>query len=271
MDKLHCTVDGDRINPALTFLHGFLGNSEDFAGIARALQAKFCTVRLDLPGHGQSLLMTGYELDATANLVLQALDRADVSQTYLYGYSMGGRLALYLAVHYPDRFPQVILESASPGLRSCAERSARQQQDGLIADRLEVIEDWQSWLHDWYGQPLFASLREHPEFAALLVKRSANQPTFLAKSLRGLGVGRQPNLWPDLKDLKVGLHLLVGDRDSKFRAIQAEMLLACPTATGSIVENTGHNIHAENPAAVIREIAGFYRSNSLYDAAPNLT
>jgi pimeloyl-ACP methyl ester carboxylesterase len=41
------------------------------------------------------------------------------------------------------------------------------------------------------------------------------------------------------------------------------MLAACPTATGSIVENTGHNIHAENPAAVIREIAGFYYDNSL--------
>jgi 2-succinyl-6-hydroxy-2,4-cyclohexadiene-1-carboxylate synthase len=271
MDKLHCEISGDRTQPTLTFLHGFLGSAEDFAGIARALRDRFCTVRLDLPGHGQSLLMTGYELDATANLVLQALDQQGITQTYLYGYSMGGRLALYLAVQYPDRFPQVILESASPGLRSPEERSARQQQDGMIADRLETLNDWPNWLDDWYGQPLFASLREHPEFAALLIKRSANQPAFLAKSLRGMSVGRQPNLWPDLKALKVGLHLLVGDRDNKFRAIQAKMLAACPTATGSIVENTGHNIHAENPAAVIREIAGFYRGNCLYDAAPNLT
>jgi 2-succinyl-6-hydroxy-2,4-cyclohexadiene-1-carboxylate synthase len=263
MNKLNCKVIGDRIKPTLTFLHGFLGNGEDFAGIARALRDQFCTVRLDLPGHGQSLLMTGYGLDATANLVLQALDRAGITQSYLYGYSMGGRLGLYLAVQYPDRFPQVILESASPGLRSPEERSARQQQDGMIADRLETLNDWPNWLHDWYGQPLFASLREHPEFAALLRERSVNQPKFLAKSLRGMSVGYQPDLWPELKDLKVGLHLLVGDRDRKFRAIQAEMLAACPTATGSIVENTGHNIHWENPAAVIREIAGFYHDNSL--------
>jgi 2-succinyl-6-hydroxy-2,4-cyclohexadiene-1-carboxylate synthase len=265
-DQLHSRVIGDRRYPILTFLHGFLGNGADFGGIARALQDKFCTVRLDLPGHGQSLLMTGYEMDATANLVLQALDRAGITQTCLYGYSMGGRLALYLAVRYPDRFPQVILESASPGLRSPEERLTRQQQDGLIADRLETLNDWPNWLRDWYGQPLFASLREHPEFPALLGERSANQPAFLAKSLRGLGVGHQPDLWPELKNLKnlpVGLHLLVGDRDAKFRAIQAEMLAACPTATGSTVENTGHNIHWENPGAVIREIAGFYRGNSL--------
>ncbi len=243
----------------MILLHGFLGSHQDFVAIATPLSAQFCIVAIDLPGHGASWVETDdwYAMERTATLVVAMLDRLQIPTAGLYGYSMGGRLALYLAIHYPQRFTTIILASASPGLRSAAAQTQRRQRDGQLADDLE--RNWPQFLTDWYAQPLFASLHQHPQFAALLAQRSTQNPRFLAKSLRGMGLGSQPNLWPQLAQLFRPVRLLVGEHDRKFRTIQMEMADCIQTATIGVVENTGHNLHFENPAAIIREIASFDR------------
>jgi pimeloyl-ACP methyl ester carboxylesterase len=61
--------------------------------------------------------------------VLEVLDGAGVDQSTVVGYSMGGRLALYLALRHPDRCAGLFLESASPGLEDAGERAARRRAD----------------------------------------------------------------------------------------------------------------------------------------------
>jgi 2-succinyl-6-hydroxy-2,4-cyclohexadiene-1-carboxylate synthase len=256
---LNYWIWGDRHLPVMIWLHGFLGSHQDFVTIATHLSGQFCSVAIDLPGHGASLIEADdwYAMARTATLVVAVMHRLQISTAGLYGYSMGGRLALYLAIHYPERFTTIRLESASPGLRSVAEQVRRRQQDDQLADRLAP--DWPQFLADWYAQPLFASLSQHPQFAALLTARSPQNPRFLAKSLRHMGLGSQPNLWPQLAQLSMPVRLLVGEHDRKFRMIQTEMANCAQSATINVVENTGHNIHFENPAAIIREISSFDR------------
>jgi 2-succinyl-6-hydroxy-2,4-cyclohexadiene-1-carboxylate synthase len=248
--------------PVITFLHGFLGNHRDWQSIVSRLledfSSDFCCVLIDLPGHGASLLSSDalYSMEATAQLVVEVLATNQIRTSYLYGYSMGGRLALYLALHYPDLFSKVMIESASPGLASVAERTLRQQRDNLLADQLE--QNFAEFLDNWYKQSLFASLRQHPDFEALQQRRLHQHPFYLAKSLRYMGLGQQPNLWPQLSQAIVPIRLLVGEQDDKFIDIATQAVGLCPTASLRIVENTGHNIHFENPISILREIAGFY-------------
>jgi 2-succinyl-6-hydroxy-2,4-cyclohexadiene-1-carboxylate synthase len=269
MQPLHSQLIGASQHPPIVFLHGFMGRGADFAPIAMALGDRYCSLLIDLPGHGNSFNANdqAYTMAATAQLVIACIDRLQLAPAYLYGYSMGGRLALYLAIHYPAYFRHTMLESASPGCRTTEAAIARQQNDAALADRLAQADatDFSDFLQNWYQQPLFQSLQQHPNFAALYNQRLQNNSQSLAKSLRGMGTGVQPRLWDDLATHNQPLHLLTGELDQKFTEIQTAMRAIAPQVTGSVIQQTGHNIHWENPGAVIREIASFFPGSDFYN------
>jgi 2-succinyl-6-hydroxy-2,4-cyclohexadiene-1-carboxylate synthase len=169
---------------------------------------------------------------------------------------MGGRLALYLNLHFPQYFSKVVIESASPGLKTQGDRVERTQRDIELAQELEKS-NFSSFLTNWYEQPLFASLKKHPEFKFLIASRLQNNPLELAKSLRNMSTGCQPSLWEELKKNRNPLLLLVGEYDAKFIAINSEMARLCKSARLEIVSNCGHNIHFENPKIFVENVQFF--------------
>ena len=127
---LHYLATGDPSHPPLLLLHGFMGSSQDFAALLPSLAKHFYCILPDLPGHGETLTITGfYTFEHTAQALLALLDHLGISQSHLLGYSMGGRLALYLVCYFPERFRRVVLESASPGLKTVNERQERVKKD----------------------------------------------------------------------------------------------------------------------------------------------
>ena len=169
---------------------------------------------------------------------------------------MGGRLALYLGINFPTRFEKIILESASPGLKSKAERSLRCQSDFKLANKLENS-NFKEFLFNWYNQPLFESLRQHNNFEKLIERRLENNPLELGKSLRNLGIGNQPSLWNKLSNHQIPTLLMVGKYDHKFRAINTEIAELCLVAKLTVISESGHNIHWENPIEWIETIINF--------------
>lgn len=243
----------------VVFLHGFMGSRRDWDGIAAALgEHCFCLVP-DLPGHGGSAgqFDQSWDMESTARSLIALLESLQIRKSYLAGYSMGGRLGLYLALHYPRYFPRVLLESASPGLKTAAERAARIAQDERLAERLER-EDFPSFLQTWYRQPLFQSLQIHPGFREMLARRRENNPAALAKSLREAGSGVQPPLWERLAGHKMPLLLVVGEKDVKFRDIAGEMQRLNPRVEVEVIAGCGHNVHFENPQAFREQLVAFF-------------
>ncbi len=97
-------------------------------------------VRLDLIGHGESEAPSDparYRMNRAVADLTGILDRLQISRAHVLGYSMGGRLALSLAASAPARVKTLLLESSSPGLKTDAERRARQERDEALADRVE--------------------------------------------------------------------------------------------------------------------------------------
>jgi 2-succinyl-6-hydroxy-2,4-cyclohexadiene-1-carboxylate synthase len=172
---------------------------------------------------------------------------------------MGGRLALYLALTFPDHFPRAVLESASPGLQTESERQTRIQHDEALA--LQIATNFPGFLQQWYEQPLFDSFRQHPQFAQKLKARSQQSPIALAQSLRHLSTGRQPNLWEKLQVHNQPLLLLVGERDRKFVTINRMMQQQCPTATLAVLPNLGHNLHFEDPLTYQQVVQDFLENS----------
>jgi 2-succinyl-6-hydroxy-2,4-cyclohexadiene-1-carboxylate synthase len=257
------SFDGDRNQPVILFLHGFMGNSHEFDEAIQLLNHDFSCLKVDLPGHGNTKVIGSedyYIMAYTAQGLIDLLDNLKINQCFLVGYSMGGRLALYLSLYFPQRFPKVVLESASPGLPTLAERQERIKRDQQIARKLERSvekKDFIAFLINWYNQSIFGNIKNHPQFQHLIEIRTQNNPIELAKSLRSMGTGCQPSLWKKLKDHPNYLLLLAGEYDEKFIDINQQIANLCQSCQLKIVSNAGHNIHFENPNAFVENIKLF--------------
>lgn len=241
----HYTLVGDRSLPPLLLLHGWMGSCEDYRYAIALLRSQFYCIAIDLPGHGRTRVIgddTGYDFINTAVGIVELLDELKIDRCTLAGYSFGGRLALYLALEFPDRFDRVILESTSPGLATTHERETRIVNDNRIIDRL-LTTDFPTFLTNWYRQPLFISIDEHPDFPALIQRRLSNQLSNLAKSLKYAGLGRQPYLGERLKTHDRSILLIVGEQDTKFVSIAQTLDRDCPCINVKIVHNCSHNVH----------------------------
>jgi len=263
----HFIQAGDKSNPAVLFLHGFLGSAQDWCDVANLISEDYWCIAVDLPGHGKTVVNGSeetYRMENCANGLVDLLDSLDIGKCNIVAYSMGGRLALYMAVNFSHRFERVVLESASPGLKTKQERQDRRAHDNRLAKQLETG-SLKQFLKEWYDQPLFASLRQDKKrFARLLVVRAENNKsgcaTGLATSLRMMGAGVQPSLWDQLHKMQARLLLIVGEKDDKFKRITAEMAPKCPRASIYIVEGVGHNAHWERPEEYARMVKGFLSS-----------
>ena len=253
-------VIGKKSAPPLLFLHGFLGDRREWDDVARVCAPDYHCLTVDLPGHGKTPLAALVESDglsAVTTALFGLLDALGISSCSVIGYSMGGRLALCMAALKPARFTTLVLESASPGLRTDGERRRRIEEDERLAERL-IGTDLGTFLNEWYSQPMFGNMqRETTRFDALLKQRLENNPEQLARALRMMSVGRQPPLWDAWTANRIPTLLVTGECDTKFRAIASEMASLCPAAELHIAGGCGHNVHYEDPEAYTKAVKQF--------------
>jgi pimeloyl-ACP methyl ester carboxylesterase len=91
------------------FLHGALGAATQFdTFFSQYPEIKSTAISLNFPGHGGLPATESFSLSYLGANIIQYLDDNDIAQTHLFGYSMGGYIALYLAWQYPERIHSVI-------------------------------------------------------------------------------------------------------------------------------------------------------------------
>jgi 2-succinyl-6-hydroxy-2,4-cyclohexadiene-1-carboxylate synthase len=240
---LHAERDGS--GPRLVLVHGFTQTRRSWGDLAVDLARDHEVVRVDAPGHGRSA-QVAVGVEDGARLLGDAGGRA----TYV-GYSMGGRLALYLALHHPERCRGLFLESASPGLEDAAERAARRDADEVRAARLESG-DLEGFIQGWYRQPLFASLGSREELLRRIIEaRRGNDPKELARSLRQMGTGNGPSLWGELPGLRAPALAVAGVLDEKYVGVACRMVEFNPQIRAAVIPGAGHNVRVEAPGAYI--------------------
>lgn len=219
-------------------------------------------VLLDLPGHGRHVGLKGvwrFTLEAVEAEVDALTGTEPVD---LVGYSMGGRLALAYACRNPDRVGRLVLESASPGLRTEEERTARRLEDEGLARRIEGG-GIPAFVDEWERLPLFSSQASlSPEARARQrAVRLANDSHSLAAALRGLGTGVLPSYWGSLGTIQAPVLIVAGALDPKFVEIGRRMASALPDARLVEVPEAGHTVHLEQPGAWLAAVTGFLRED----------
>lgn len=91
--------------PALLAIHGLGGTKVSFLPTVAALSADFRVIAVDLPGFGDSDKPLGARYDAAyfAGVIADLLDALELDSAHLVGNSLGGRIALEVALQHPDR------------------------------------------------------------------------------------------------------------------------------------------------------------------------
>jgi 2-succinyl-6-hydroxy-2,4-cyclohexadiene-1-carboxylate synthase len=244
--------------PPVMLLHGFTGDGLTMAGLRTALPTRR-VIAPDLIGHGASSHpqeIEFYSMEACIAQISCAVEELGLGRIDLVGYSMGARVALSLLAAHPHAVRNLILVGGTPGLRSPAERLAREQADAELAAYIETA-GLEAFVQRWMTQPIFASQSRlgATALAAARGQRLGSDPIGLANSLRGMGTGAMAPLFDDLPGLEASTWWIHGAEDEKFAAIAEESAAVMPNGQVVSVAAAGHAAHLENPAAVAAVVA----------------
>lgn len=246
----------------LVLLHGFTGSAESWHPFLETFSGHK-VILIDLIGHGKTAgpgktagsgksespeSFERYSMEEAVQDLNAIFEELALDKVKLAGYSMGGRLALSYAIKHPDKIEKLILESASPGLRTEAERQSRKENDQKLADSI-LEQGIVSFTDFWENISLFASQKALPadRQAKLRNQRLKNNEAGLANSLLGMGTGSQPSWWDKLHTLKMPVLIVCGELDKKFCEIAKEMNELLPNPTLLKINSAGHAVHVEQP------------------------
>jgi 2-succinyl-6-hydroxy-2,4-cyclohexadiene-1-carboxylate synthase len=238
----------------LVCLHGFTGTPRSCHALLSRLPGvvAFAPALRGHAGHDEPGPPEPFEHEVAR---LAAYVRAHVTErVHLVGYSLGARLGLGLLLRHPDLVAAATLVGLQPGLTSPADRDHRARRDEGWARLLEQ-RGIRAFVAAWERQPLFASQAGlAPEIRrAQRAERLSHHPRGLAWALRSLGTAQMPSYWEELPKVRIPVHLMAGQLDSKFKELGS---LAAPALRGrmTIVDGAGHNLVLERPDAVASAI-----------------
>lgn len=114
---LHTTTVGEGdAGRRVVFLHGLFGQGKNFTTIAKALQPGFTSLLVDLPNHGQSAWTREFSYAAMADTVADNLRAGFAAEgpVHVVGHSMGGKVAMAIALRHPDLVDRLVVVDISP-------------------------------------------------------------------------------------------------------------------------------------------------------------
>ena len=114
------TVNGIKLNYIqkgeghhLILIHGLSDDLRLWSHLIPELSANYCTLALDLRGHGSSSKPnTSYSIEQFSMDIYSLLVKLDIKKAHFIGFSMGGAIAQEFAVNYPDMVSALVLISS---------------------------------------------------------------------------------------------------------------------------------------------------------------
>ena len=130
---------GNSGSPSVICLHGLLGSSRNWRGVAKSLAENYHIFTLDLRNHGQSFHSDNMGVDSMVDDILQWMDHHEIHRSHLCGHSLGGKVVMKMACMYPDRVQSLVVGDIAP--RDYPEGHHIPTLDALLSLDLEAIKN----------------------------------------------------------------------------------------------------------------------------------
>ena len=252
---LNVRVHGPATGQPVVLLHGYpLDGAMWRAQVNPLATAGFRVVIPDLPGHGQSPVQDPCSIASITDAVLAELDRLKLGKCHVVGFSMGGYVALDLAIRHPGRVARLVLVDTR------AEADTPQGRDGRMALLKEMV-----------GRPGVKVLSNAMMPNLLTAETRTNRP-LLAEEVRNMML-RQPIEGeraammalaerPDRRNDLAGIHaktlVVVGSEDKVTPPASAQVLAdGIKGARLETIPGAAHLTPLEAPQAVNDLLLGF--------------
>ena len=216
-------------------LHGALGSKEQMKPLLKIFTGAKKVFAIDILGHGEKGANVDFSFQAFAEDIVLFLEKEGIQEISIFGHSMGGYLALYLARHYPERVIRVITYGTK------FEWNPKVSQIQIDAIEPEIL------------------IKKSPAFVEILKKRhSANNWETVVKKSRQLlkAIGEnQPLSDVDFSMIGQPTDILLGSLDrlvTKYESIKVAQLLH--RGKVSVLQCMGHSLHSIN----INQLAPYF-------------
>jgi 2-succinyl-6-hydroxy-2,4-cyclohexadiene-1-carboxylate synthase len=231
-------------------LHGFMGSGAGFDYLISDLKSHLNLVRIDLLGHGKTSAPVDperFRLHEQIKDLQVILKKMELDNCYLYGYSMGGRLALRLALADRNFCKGLILESTHEGILDRQKRRERKKTDEYWGR--QILHDKQQFLEWWQGLELFSTPSGIPEERLRHYQeiQSLQSPESMAMSLRNFGQGSLLPVRKACEKLEIPVLLGAGEHDEKYIKRMSSLDHILPDSKMQIIRGASHRIHLDAP------------------------
>ena len=233
----------------LILLHGLFGSLENLGGVARRLEDGWQIHGLDQRNHGSSPHTDEMTYPAMASDVVAYMDAQGIDKAHLLGHSIGGKVAMQVALSYPERVLGIIVADISPvsyqprhdaileGMKNLDLRGvkSRTEADSRLAEYVETPGVRQFLLKNLERIP-----KDEIEQDDLLFRWRLNLPVIDA-SYSNLSAA------PEGDGPYDGSVLFIKGADSAYIQTKHQDTIQSlfPNAELKIIEGTGHWLHAE--------------------------
>ncbi len=124
----------------LLLLHGAIGAKDQLEPLKQQLSSQFIVHSINLSGHGSEALPEYFSIEQFAKDVIAFLDKHAIPTINIFGYSMGGYVALFLAKNYPDRVKKVMtLATKFLWTPEIAQQEVKMLNPQVIAEKLPAF------------------------------------------------------------------------------------------------------------------------------------
>lgn len=243
--SLDLAFESTGTGPPVLILHGLFGSGGNWRGIARELAFTHRVLTVDLRNHGASPWADTMGYCEMADDVRRVIEREGLRQPAVMGHSMGGKVAMVLALLHPQRVGRIVVVDIAPvpyadQLSPFAE--AMRSIDMLAAaSRSEVQQRLTETVPDAGVVPFLMQN---------LVMRNAHLDWRI--NLAGIAgsIGSLTDFPPELRSLRFAgpLHVIAGGRSDYVTGrdgAEYRPMFACPRI--DVIEEAGHWVHADAP------------------------
>ncbi|WP_203338018.1 alpha/beta fold hydrolase [Nocardioides limicola] len=255
---LHTTTHGDA-GSAVVFCHGLFGQGRNFTQHAKSLAADHRVLLVDIPNHGRSAWTERWDFVAAADEVAELLDPA--TPVTLVGHSLGGKIAMVLALRHPELVQRLCVVDVSPVPYAHGEEFAG-YMDAMLALDLSALqrrEDADAALVEAVPNPvvrgfLLQNLRRDGDgwswqFNLALLRRDLETLSgWPGDELAGLPPYDGRVLW------------IAGERSNYITEEYASVMEGYfPRTRRVTIKDAGHWVHSEQPEVFIEVLRRFTR------------
>ncbi|MCL1126344.1 alpha/beta fold hydrolase [Shewanella surugensis] len=246
--------------PVVVLIHGLFGDLDNLKALGKVLESQYQVLRIDVPNHGKSEHGVAMDYPSLAKKVIDLLDEQGIDSVHLVGHSMGGKIAMAMALDFPTRINSIVIADIAPV--AYASSNTKHVLETILSVPLSQIKD---------RREAQAYLMKHGvdgHTALFLLKSLVRQNQHFAWKMDIAQLRQSYNDiidWPYQQKKYTGPSLCIRGEQSDYvkKEYTNDIVRQFPTIQAKTILDAGHWLHAQKPTFFNRLVKDFIDKQSL--------